>query len=123
MQKKILIAEDEKTLREPLVRLLTSEGFTVFEAEDGEQGLEIALKEHPDVVVTDVKMPKKEGLEMLADLRKDPWGKTVPVILLTNVNDVESVSAAMEHSVTDYFIKAESDLFEIVNKIKSKLPL
>lgn len=122
-EKKILIVEDEISLRMPLSSLLKSEGFEIFEAENGSSGLETALKEHPDLILLDVFMPKMGGLEMLAELRKDEWGKNALVMLLTNSANTENVASALEGNVTDYLVKAEWDLKDIVKKVKQKLAL
>ena len=122
-KKKVLIVEDEMSLRAPLGSLLRSEGYEVLEAVNGEEGLEKAMKEHPDVILLDVFMPKMTGLEMLAELRKDEWGKSAKVMLLTNSANSENVASALEGNVTDYLVKAEWDLADIVKKVKTKLAL
>ncbi len=119
--KKILIVEDEIFLRTPLTSSLLEEGFQVLQTENGAEGLRVALKEHPDLILLDVFMPKMGGLEMLAELRKDEWGKQAHVMLLTNSANTENVAAALEGNVTDYLVKAEWDLKEIVKKVKQKL--
>ncbi len=120
-KKKILVVEDEPSLRVALGDLLVSEGFEVVRAEDGASGLEMAKKEHPDLTLLDVFMPKMGGLEMLAELRKDEWGKNAQVVLLTNSVSSDSVATALEGNVTDYLVKAEWDLADIVHKVKAKL--
>ena len=122
-QKKILIIEDELTLRRPLGSLLASEGFEVLEEGNGADGLKRSLAEHPDLILLDVFMPKMGGLEMLAELRKDEWGKNAKVMLLTNSANTENVATALEGDVTDYLVKAEWDLQDIVKKIKQKLAI
>lgn len=121
LKKKILVVEDETALKSALSEILADEGFAVFEAEDGAKGLSLAKSEHPDIILLDIFMPKMGGLEMLAELRKDAWGKNVPVVLLTNSSSAESVATALDGNVTDYLIKAEWDLADIVKKVKEKL--
>lgn len=120
-RKKILIVEDELSLRMPLGNLLTDEGFEVHQATNGADGLSTALAKHPDIILLDVFMPKMGGLEMLAELRKDEWGKGAQVMLLTNSANTENVATALEGNVTDYLVKAEWDLQDIVKKVKQKL--
>ena len=119
--KKILVVEDDRVLRRVIADHLKFEGFSVIEAEDGETGLATALSEHPDVSLLDVVMPKMDGMALLKELREDEWGKQAKVILLTNLNDSEMVSRAMQRGVTDYLVKADWDIQSIVEKVKEKL--
>lgn len=99
--KKILIVEDELILLEVLVDNLKDEGFNVLEARDGEEGLEVALKEKPDLILLDIMMPKMNGMTMLKKLRDDRWGSKVPVMVLTNVGDSKNVMDALEFDTCD----------------------
>ncbi len=121
MSKKILIVEDEKSLREPLSKALKKEGFEVFEAENGEEGLDVAKKEHPNLILTDIVMPKMDGLSMLKELRKDRWGKNVHAIILTVLNEDKKVIDALQEGVYDYLIKSDWEVDNVVNKVKEKL--
>lgn len=124
-KKIILITEDEQSLRYALSTKLINNGFVVIEAKNGEEGLMLALTEHPDLILLDLAMPKIDGMTMLASLRQDEWGKKVPVIILTNVtNSDEKIQRNItEFEPTYYFIKAEKGLEEIVEKIKERLGL
>lgn len=119
--KKILIIEDEEAVRKSLATTLEKEGFKVFSAENGEEGLQIALKEHPDLILLDILMPKKDGLEVLKELRADKWGSEVPVIILTNLSSHEYVAETIRYGVFDHLIKSDWDIADVVKKIKSKL--
>ena len=119
--KKILVVEDEKTIRTTFVDAIGFEGFTIFGAKDGIEGLEVALKEHPDVILLDVLMPKMDGLQMLKKLRADEWGKKVPVIVLSNVAEKEEIAAAVESDVFDYFVKTDIKITDVIAKIREKL--
>lgn len=122
--KKILIIEDESSLRNILKGSLEQVGFVVLTAEDGVKGLEIALAKKPDLVLLDVLMPKMNGLKTLKNLREDAsWGKTVPVILLSNDDDPEHIQETLKDSATDYLIKSDWKLEEVVKKIKETLRL
>lgn len=124
MQQTILVVEDEKVQREVLSEKLRSEGFTVLTAEDGQQGLQMALSERPDIVILDNRMPSMSGFAMLKRLREtDAWGEKVPVIFFSNVEpvskderlDLEAISP------TAYLIKGDTDLGEITRKIREVL--
>ena len=119
--KKILIVEDEAPLRQAIFDKFKREGFQTFHGKNGEEGLEIAFKEHPDIILLDIIMPKVDGLSMLKTLRKDEWGKNVQIILLTNLNDAEYVATAMESGVFDFLVKSDWKLNDLVTRVKEKL--
>jgi DNA-binding response OmpR family regulator len=121
MNQKILVIEDEAPLRSLLAKLLSDEGFDLTQAGDGVEGLEMALKDHPDLIVLDVLMPKKDGISMLEELRADEWGKQVKVIMLTNADDVERQAQAVQHGVDSYLLKWNWKLNDFVNLVKTKL--
>ena len=116
--KKVLVVDDDKDLCKVLSDSLMSDSLEVLKAYDGEEGLEIALKEHPDLILLDVLMPKMNGWEMLEKLRTDEWGKTAKVIVLTVLDDVESISRALEDGQYEYLVKTDWDLDEIVKKVR-----
>ena len=92
LDKKILIAEDEPAMLAALTDKFKREGCIVVQAENGEVALDLAAKEKPDIILLDILMRKKSGMEVLNDLRKgSDWGKTVPVIILTNLSQDESI--------------------------------
>lgn len=123
LSKKILIIDDETDLLQVLTDTLTSEGFSVLGAKNGEEGLALALKEHPDLILLDIIMPVMDGMTMLYELRKDPWGNSVPVILLTNLSDAERVAEALRLRVYDFLVKSDWKLKDLVTKIKEKFSL
>jgi len=119
--KKVLVVEDDRVLRRVIIDNLKSENFTVFEAEDGVAGLEVSLREHPDLILLDVVMPRMDGIAMLEKLRTDEWGKIANVVMLTNLSEAEKVAKAAEKGVNDYLVKADWDIAGIVDKVKEKL--
>lgn len=119
--KKILIVEDEVSLLNALCDKLTGEGFTVLKAKNGEEGLEVALREHPDLILLDIVMPVMDGVTMLGLLRKDTWGKDVEVIILTNLNEPEKVAEVLEKEARDYLVKSDWTLQNVVKKIRERL--
>lgn len=120
-EKTILIIEDEEAMRLALRDMIGFEGFSVLEANDGIEGLATALARHPDLILLDILMPKMDGLEMLHKLRKDTWGKNVPVIVLTNVGDKEEIAQAVEGNVFEYFVKTDIKITDVIAKIKERL--
>lgn len=120
-KKTILIVEDEEPMQIALEDILKFEGFSVLKAVNGEEGLSIALREHPDLILLDILMPQMNGLAMLKKLRADEWGKNAKVIVLTNYDEKEYVATALENDTYDYFIKTDIKITEVIKKIKEKL--
>jgi len=106
-----------------MVTKFTHEGFEVFQAGDGETGLAIALKEHPDLILLDIIMPKMDGMTLLKKLRTDAWGKKVPVIILTNLSDDRNIAEAMEGGVYDFLVKSSWEADDLVKRVKERLGL
>lgn len=122
LNKKILIVEDEAPLRNAVSDILTFEGFEVFQAKNGQEGLDTALKEHPDLILLDLMMPIMDGLTMLEKLRQDAeFGKSAAVILLTNINDPDKVAMATEAGSYDFLVKSDWNIEDVVKKIKGRL--
>lgn len=121
MAKKILVVEDELALSQVLSDRFTQEGFDVQTAADGEEGLKKATDWKPDLVLLDIVMPKMDGMTMLHALRKTPEGKTMPVILLTNLSDTEDVYEAMANGVYDFLVKSHWDLDDLIHEVRAKL--
>lgn len=119
--KKILIIENELATRKILADKLTREKFVVIQAGSGREGLELAFKEHPDLVLLDVFMPQMTGLEVINALHKDKWGKEVPIIILSNLNDDHKMLKSIKHAHYDYLVKTNHNLSSIVAKIRAKL--
>jgi DNA-binding response OmpR family regulator len=122
-KKKILIIEDEEAMQKVISEAFDNQEFTVLTANDGEEGLDISLKEHPDLILLDILMPKMDGMVMLRKLRLDEWGKLVPVIILTNVspNANSVIDSVLEYEPAYYLVKSDVKLEGIVEKVKEVL--
>ncbi|MDD3487510.1 MAG: response regulator [Candidatus Moranbacteria bacterium] len=122
MKKTILIVEDELPMLKALADKFTLEGFEILEARDGAEGLKTATEKKPDLIILDIFMPVMDGKAMLEKLRADEWGKTVPVIILTNLNpDDKTLDELMKNGPSYYFIKSKWKLEELVAKVKKEL--
>lgn len=121
MAKKILLVDDDHLLLKVWGDKFRNSGFEVFTANDGEKGMEVAFKEHPDLILLDILMPKVDGMEMLKKVRKDKWGEKAEIMLLTNLFDVEKISAALDMGVYEYMIKSDWRPEDVVMRIKEKL--
>lgn len=101
--KSLLLVEDEQVLRESLAELLEEEGFEVLQAPDGQAAYDLVLQRPVDLVLSDVRMPKMDGLALLAQLRR--LAPQTPVIMLTAYGTVESAVTAMQQGAHDYLLK------------------
>jgi|SRR3989344_6038882 len=119
MKKKILIVEDEKSLAETLAKWLDLEGFEVLKAHNGQEGLTVAFSTHPDLILLDILMPVMDGNTMYSKLREDSWGKSVPVIFLSNVTDAQGWASSL--SDNDYLVKSSWTLEDVMGVVKKKL--
>lgn len=116
--KKILIVEDETDIREAMAEAIADAGFVTFTAENGQVGLQIALQEHPDLILLDLMMPVLNGHDTLKKLREDAWGKNAKVIVLTAMDDVTNIATAHQKPIEDYIIKAHTSLDELIKKVR-----
>lgn len=121
--KKILIVEDDLVLRKALEEFLTAEGFEIVVASDGEEGIAKAKAEKPDLILLDIILPKKDGYEVIKEVRADGTIKSVPIALLTNLGSLNDVEKALELGATTYLVKADYKLEEIAVKVKSILAM
>jgi DNA-binding response OmpR family regulator len=121
MLRKILIVEDDTSLQKVLMTKFKKENFSVLIAHDGVEGLELAKKDIPDIILLDIIMPKMDGLTMLSLLRREEWGKNIPVIMLSNLSDSAKVSQATKDGVCDFLIKSDWHLDDVVMKVRERL--
>lgn len=128
--KKILIVEDEQALSEVLKTAFEKIGSVVTVASDGKEGLEKALEIQPDLILLDVVMPVMDGISMLDELRKDDWGKTAKVIVLTNLNYIKglepyvhfpSLKPTKDGGLKDYLVKTSWEIKDIIEKVTTSL--
>ncbi len=119
----VLLVEDDSFLRDISSRKLTKEGFTVFEAVDGEQAVFGASKVKPDIILLDIILPIYDGFQILEKIRAnpDPEVNKIPIIMLSNLGQDNDIKRAMDMGANDYLVKAHFTTEEIVGKIKSHL--
>lgn len=116
---KILVAEDDLSIRMALVARLRAENFELIEAIDGKSALDLALLKHPDLILLDILMPVMDGMLVLRKLRgANKWGEKVPVIILSNLGAAENIERSRKDNVMAYMIKSNTRLDEVVQKIK-----
>jgi len=118
---KILFVEDEPSLQKTISEVLTQEGYKVIEAADGEEGLKKAKEEKPNLILLDLILPKKDGFEVLKELKADEKLKDIPVIVLTNLEGLGDVEKALSLGATTYLVKANYDLEDVLKTVKSQI--
>lgn len=121
MAKTILIIEDDKFLRELIVKKLVGEGYKTSEAIDGEEGIKKIREEKPDLVLLDLILPGIDGFEVLAKMKGDSKLAPIPVIILSNLGQKEDVERGLKMGAIDYLVKAHFTPGEIIEKIKNIL--
>ncbi len=119
MPTKILSVDDSRTIRIIVGRAFQSYDCQVCEAGNGEEGLAVAAREKPDLILLDVTMPVMDGVTMLTKLKEDPELKAIPVIMLTAESGRENVLHIAKLGVRDYLVKPfkENQLIEKVERI------
>ncbi|OGZ18997.1 MAG: hypothetical protein A2175_01570 [Candidatus Nealsonbacteria bacterium RBG_13_42_11] len=121
MAKKILLIEDEEIMLNLLQRKLTQEGYEIFVARNGEEGLEVMRKEMPDLVLLDIIMPKMGGFEVMEKMVSDNVLKKIPVIVISNSGQPVEIDKAQKLGAKDWLIKTEFDPREVVEKVKKQI--
>ena len=120
---KILIIEDDPIFQQALNEFLQAEGFETFSAVDGEEGIKLAQEKSPNLILLDIILPKKNGYEVIADLKEKPATKKIPIVLLTNLEGIQDVEKALALGATTYLVKSDYKLEEVVGKIKEILKM
>lgn len=120
---KVLLVEDDAFLREICSKKLVKEGFTVYEALDGEMALNGYVEIKPDIILLDIILPAIDGFQILHQIRSnaDASISKIPVIMLSNLGQDDDIKKAMEMGANDYLVKAHFTTEEIVGKIKKTL--
>jgi two-component system, chemotaxis family, chemotaxis protein CheY len=101
----VLTVDDSRTIREMLRLALTDAGYRVVQAEDGVHGLEVLAGEAPDVIVTDINMPRLDGFGFIEEVRGDPKHRATPILVLTTESDAEKKNRARMAGATGWIVK------------------
>lgn len=121
MGKTILFIEDEAALQKLVGEILKQEGFDVLSALNGVDGLKLAREKHPDLILLDLILPKKDGFEVLRELKAVEETKDIPVMILTNLETAQDIGKALELGATTYLVKANYDLEDVIKKVRETL--
>lgn len=114
---KVLFVDDDNFLRKVYQAELSEHDYEVILAEDGEEGLNKALTEDPDIVILDMIMPKKNGFEVLTAMQNDPKAKNIPVIILSNLGQEDDIKKGLDLGAVDYLVKDDITLATLVEKV------
>jgi DNA-binding response OmpR family regulator len=120
-KKKVLVIDDEQDVRDAVESTLSFEGITVIKANGGKEGIELAEKERPDLILLDIAMPEKNGIETLADIKATDWGIDTDVIMMTNLDDMAMMAEAIQNGSNEYVLKKDMSIRDLIAKVKSHL--
>lgn len=121
MAQKIAIVEDDITISQMYRMKFEAEGYEVEVANGGITGLELVKDMNPDMVLLDLMMPDMNGDEMLEKMRKEPWGKNIKVIILTNMGEQEAPPKLKGLNTLDFIVKAEMTPRQVADIVKKYL--
>ena len=117
----VVLIEDDRYYRLAYQDGLKEAGFDVFLAGNGKEGLKLVQSEKPDLILLDLIMPIKNGFETLEELKMDDKLKEIPVIILSNLGQDSDIEKAKALGSTDYLIKSNFSMKEVIEKIKFHL--
>lgn len=120
---KIAIIEDDPVINQMYRMKFEADGFDVQIADNGKRGVSLVEAFSPDIILLDLQMPHMNGEEALTDIRKHEWGKTVPVIVLTNLGEEEAPKSLKSLGIHSYIVKADLTPRQVVAKVKEALNL
>lgn len=118
---KIAIIEDDPVISQMYRFKFEAANFEVELANNGKRGVEMVKSFRPDLILLDLQMPEMDGTEALSLIRKEDWGKKIPVIILTNTGEEESPKKLRELGIHSYIVKANLTPSQVVDKVKSAL--
>jgi two-component system alkaline phosphatase synthesis response regulator PhoP len=120
-KKKVCIIDDDADLREIYLMKFNQEGFDVLLAVNGEEGMKIIREKKPDIILLDLQMPVKSGVEVLQELRADQELAKIPVIVLTNIDNEDAFKKIGEYETRFYLIKSLTTPQKAVDYVREVL--
>lgn len=120
-KQKILMIEDDKFLRKIYRDKLTRAGFDFIEATNGIEGANKIISEKPDLVLLDLILPRKNGFDVLIDMKRNLNTKNIPVIILSNLSQELDIKRGLSFGAEDYLVKTDISLSEVVDKVRGWL--
>ncbi len=120
---KIAIIEDDPIINQMYRMKFEADGFDVQIADNGSRGVALVEEFIPDLILLDLQMPHMNGAEALAKIRAHDWGKTIPVIILTNLGEEEAPKSLRALGIHSYIVKADLTPRQVVSRVKEALGL
>lgn len=117
-QKTVLIIEDSVYLAESLVDMLEMNGHIALVAKNGREGIEIALAQHPDLVLLDIRLPDIDGYEVYRNIRDDKWGKKANIVILTASESIENISKNIDLPKDHVLFKPDWSMRDLLTHIE-----
>ena len=118
---KILMIEEDHFLRKIYRDKLSRSGFEFLEATNGEEGLNKIIAEKPNVVLLDLILPRKNGFDVLVDMKSNKNTENIPVIILSNLGQESDIQRGLALGAKDYLVKTEVSLSEVIEKAREQL--
>ncbi len=119
----VLIVEDEESLTRALKDNLESAGYSVSVAKDGEAVFTEITKKKPALILLDLLIPKKNGFDVLKEIKANPELNLIHVIILSNLGEDSEIKRGIELGASDYFVKSQHPIQEIIEKVEEYLPV
>lgn len=118
---RIAIIEDDQVISQMYRMKFEADGFEVQLADDGKRGVQMVHSFAPDIILLDLQMPNMNGAEALEKIRAEPWGKQIPVIILTNLGEEEAPKSLRALGIHSYIVKADLTPKQVVARVKEAL--
>ena len=120
-KKKVMIVEDDEHISKVYEIKLAKEGIESSLAKDGEEAVAKITSEKPDLIILDLMIPKKDGFEVLEEIKKNPDTAGIPVIVLSNLGQQTDQDRALHLGANEYLVKVDNPIQEVINKVKGYL--
>ena len=117
----ILLVEDDETLQRMYKRAFDHAGLNLVQAVNGKECLEQVAKSPPNLIILDIMMPEMDGIQVLKKLKSDESTGSIPVLILTNIDNDTATNECLNLGAVDYIVKSQVDIDSLVNKVKSYL--
>jgi len=121
IQKKVLIVEDDVQISKVYEIQLAKEGFLTVTAHNGDDAIKLLVEEKPDLAIFDLMIPKKDGFELLEEIKNEHPDIKIPIVVISNLGQEDDKARAISLGATAYFVKTDHPIQEIMAKIKGYL--
>lgn len=119
--KKVLIVEDDAQISKVYEIQLAKEGYVTFTAHDGDSAIKLMVEEKPDLAILDLMIPKKDGFEVLQEIKENHSDIKIPILVISNLGQNNDKIRVLELGATEYLVKTDHSIREIMDKVKNYL--